>query len=122
MNSAPLAVVDPQTLPMTRARGRTVVAVATALADDPDLVHDAAGLLALPGIGPWTVDYVRLRITRDPDVLLATDLAVRRQVARLSGADVTVRETAALAARWAPHRTTAMLQLWADYLAGNGPR
>ena len=80
-----LAVVDPETLPMTRARGRTVVGVARALADDPDLVHDSAALLALPGIGPWTADYLRLRVTRDPDVLLPTDLAVRRQVARLHG-------------------------------------
>ncbi len=114
-----LAAVDPETLPMTRARARTVVGVAAALAADPDLVHDPVRLLALPGIGPWTADYLRLRVTRDPDVLLPGDLAVRRQVARLTGRpDVTAREVADLASRWAPHRTTAMLQLWADYLAG----
>lgn len=113
-----LAAVDPQTLPMTRSRGRTVVAVATALAADPRLVHDRGALLALPGIGPWTVDYLRLRITRDPDVLLASDLAVRRQVSRLGGIDLTARQVGDLATTWAPHRTTAMLQLWADYLAG----
>ncbi len=113
-----LAAVDPQTLPMPRSRGRTVVAVATAFAADPGLVHDPIALLALPGIGPWTVDYLRLRITRDPDVLLASDLAVRRQVARLGGTDLTARQVADLAVTWAPHRTTAMLQLWADYLDG----
>ena len=35
-------------------------------------------LLAVPGIGPWTVDYFALRALRDPDVLLTSDLAVRR--------------------------------------------
>ena len=95
------------------------------MAVGPDAeVHDAARLLALPGIGPWTADYLRLRVTRDPDVLLPTDLAVRRQVARLEGRDdATAREVAATAARWAPFRTTAMLQLWADYLdAGRAGR
>jgi len=119
-----LAAVDPQSLPMTRARARTVVGAAAALARDPDLVHDPVRLLALPGIGPWTADYLRLRVTRDPDVLLPGDLAVRRQVAHLTcrpdlscRPDLTAREVADVAARWAPYRTTAMLQLWADYLA-----
>lgn len=110
-----LAIVDPDTLPMPRARARTVVTVAAALADDPELVHDPVALLALPGIGPWTVGYLRLRASRDPDVFLPTDLAVRRQVARLGGPD-TPASVAALASSWAPFRTTALLALWAAYL------
>lgn len=44
---------------------------------------------------------------------------MRRQVARLTTRpDITTREVADLASRWAPYRTTAMLQLWADYLVG----
>lgn len=113
-----LARVDPGSLPMPRARGRTVVAVAAALADDPGTVADDAALLALPGVGPWTVDYVRLRTRRDPDVFLPTDLAVRRQLARLlPGPDAAVR---AAVAGWAPHRSLALVHLWADYLDG-GP-
>lgn len=112
-----LAGVDPVTLPMPRSRGRAVVAVAAAVAADPAVVHDAAALLALPGVGPWTVDYLRVRAGRDPDVLLASDLAVRRQLERLTGGPVDTRRAAALGAAWAPHRTTAMLHLWAAYLA-----
>jgi AraC family transcriptional regulator of adaptative response / DNA-3-methyladenine glycosylase II len=63
---------------MPRARARCVVGLARALADDPGLADDDAALMALPGIGPWTVDYARFRNRRDPDVLLASDLAVRR--------------------------------------------
>lgn len=112
-----LAGVDPATLPMPRSRGRAVVAVAAAVAADPEVVHDGAALLALPGVGPWTVDYLRVRAGRDPDVLLASDLAVRRQLERLTGQALDTRGAAALGAAWAPHRTTAMLHLWAAYLA-----
>lgn len=106
---AALAAADPTSLPMPRSRGRTVVGVSAALADDPTLLGDDAALLALPGIGPWTVDYVRLRTRRDPDVMLLTDLAVRRQLERL-GARPAV-------GAWSPFRTTALLHLWAAYLA-----
>lgn len=105
-----LAALDPVSLPMPRARGRTLVGVAAALADDPGVVRTDAALLALPGIGPWTVDYTRLRTRRDPDVLLTTDVAVRRQLERLSG-DLPVDTS-----RWAPFRTTALMHLWAGYL------
>ena len=63
----------------SRARGRTIAALAAA--DPPSTrrgsCRTAARLLALPGIGPWTADYLRMRATGDPDVLLASDLAIR---------------------------------------------
>ncbi len=111
-----LATVDPASLPMPRARARTVVAVAAALADDPRLVHDDEALLALPGVGPWTVSYLRLRARRDPDVFLPTDLAVRRQLERI-GAASTPPGVDDLSAGWAPFRSTALAHLWAEYLA-----
>ena len=108
---AQLAALDPETLPMPRARGRCVVALAAALAADPSLVEDDAALLALPGIGPWTVDYTRFRTRRDPDVWLATDLAVRRQMEAM-------RIDPAVAVTWSPYRSTVMMHLWAAYLEG----
>src|SRR5690242_17176739 len=41
-----------------------------------DRERTAAALLAIPGIGPWTIQYIAMRAMRDPDVLLATDLGV----------------------------------------------
>ncbi|HZI95916.1 MAG TPA: AlkA N-terminal domain-containing protein [Actinomycetales bacterium] len=106
-----LAALDPESLPLPRARSRCVVAVARALADDPALIEDDAALLALPGIGPWTVDYTRFRTRRDPDVWLASDLAVRRQLEAM-------RIDPEAAVTWAPYRSTVMMHLWAEYLDG----
>lgn len=112
---ARLARLDPLALPMPRARGRCVVGLARSLADDPMLADDDAALLALPGIGPWTVDYARFRNRRDPDVLLAGDLAVRRQL-EATGADGSPDDVRRLGEAWSPHRSTAMMHLWAEYL------
>lgn len=110
-----LAALDPQLLPMPRARGRCVVDLARALADEPDLISDDAALLALPGIGSWTVAYAGFRNRRDPDVLLAGDLAVRRQVEAL-GAEGSPAAVRRIGEVWSPHRSTAMMHLWAEYL------
>jgi AraC family transcriptional regulator, regulatory protein of adaptative response / DNA-3-methyladenine glycosylase II len=78
-----LAVIDPASLPMPRSRANAVLAIAECASDDLSLEPDAhrqrerAALLALPGIGPWTADYIRMRAMADRDVLLATDLGAR---------------------------------------------
>ena len=41
-----------------------------------DRAEVRASLLALPGIGPWTADYVAMRALGDPDVWLGTDLGI----------------------------------------------
>ena len=91
---AVIAGLDPATLPMPRARGRTLVALAAAMADGSLVLEPArigpstrAALLALPGIGPWTADYLLMRALGDPDVYLGTDLGVRQ--ARAGGWPVT---------------------------------
>lgn len=69
-------------------------------------------LLALPGIGPWTVEGVAMRALGDPDAFLPTDLGVRRAMAALGLPD---RGKAGLAASlaWAPWRAYAVQHLWA---------
>ncbi|WP_375492760.1 AlkA N-terminal domain-containing protein [uncultured Jatrophihabitans sp.] len=113
-----LAAADPATLPMPRARGRSVHALASAFADDA--LHLDAGvdrpavraqLLALPGVGPWTADYLAMRTTGDPDVLLRSDLVVRRAAADL-GIDLADDRPA-----WAPWRSYATYHLWAHLYA-----
>ena len=67
-----LAELDPvdlqRTVGITGARARTVVTMARAVADgtlrldpSPDVAGVRAGMLALPGVGPWTADLVALR-------------------------------------------------------------
>ena len=74
-----------------------------------------AELLALPGVGPWTSNYVDLRCRADRDVFLPGDLGVRRALERLA-VPASPREAAAIATRWAPHRSLALAHLWAAYL------
>ncbi|MFC7162470.1 DNA-3-methyladenine glycosylase family protein [Aquipuribacter hungaricus] len=98
---------------VTSARARALHAVAAAAADGLDLGRDAdragtrAALLALPGIGPWTADYVALRCLGDPDAWLPGDLVLRRAL----GA-ATAREAEARAEGWRPWRGYALLHLW----------
>ena len=113
-----LAALDPGTLPMPRARARTLVAVAAAVAGgeldlDPGADRDAvqAALLAMPGIGPWTADYLRMRVLGDPDTFLASDLGVRRGLERL-GAAGDPRSAADQAEAWRPWRSYALMHLW----------
>jgi len=114
-----LAAVDPATLPMPRARGRALVALAGALADGivaldrgQDREAARAAMLALPGIGPWTADYVAMRALGHPDVFLPTDVGVRNALTRL-GHDPAAVLADGTVARWSPWRSSALLHLWA---------
>jgi AraC family transcriptional regulator of adaptative response / DNA-3-methyladenine glycosylase II len=108
-----IAGVDPERLPMPRARGRALVALAAATGSgevaldrgaDRDDVR--AALLALPGIGPWTADYIALRALAHPDVFLPTDVGLRRALTRLGATDPDGE------AAWRPWRSYASLYLW----------
>ena len=115
-SSATLAQQDPESLPMPRARGRALVGMCATLAAG-DIVLDRgadrddvrAGLLALPGIGPWTADYIALRALGHPDVFLPTDIGIRDALAGL-GQDPS--RAAQLAERWRPWRSYAQVHLW----------
>jgi AraC family transcriptional regulator, regulatory protein of adaptative response / DNA-3-methyladenine glycosylase II len=97
---------------MPGSRRRALEALANALADglrlDPgaDPAETRAALLELPGIGPWTAEYVAMRALGDPDAWLPTDLGVRHGLARIGAAPEA-------ADRWRPHRTHAVRHLWA---------
>jgi AraC family transcriptional regulator of adaptative response / DNA-3-methyladenine glycosylase II len=112
-DAATLAALDPEALPMPRARGRALVGLASALAEGrvvldrgPDRDDVRRALLALPGIGAWTADYVAMRALGHPDVFLPTDLAVRRLLADLGGS---VEPDPDL---WRPWRSYALMHLW----------
>jgi AraC family transcriptional regulator of adaptative response / DNA-3-methyladenine glycosylase II len=70
-------------------------------------------LESLPGIGPWTANYVALRALGDPDVFLPTDIGVRNAL-RSFGVDATPRAAARLAESWRPWRSYALHHLWAS--------
>ena len=76
-----------------------------------DRAEVRAALLGLPGIGPWTADYIALRALGDPDVFLATDLGVRQGLARL-GLDLDREQRSTAPRRWRPWRSYALMHVW----------
>ena len=69
-----------------------------------------AALLALPGIGPWTADYVAMRALAHPDVFLPTDIGVRNALRGLGHDPAAVLARApTTGARGAP---TPCMHLW----------
>ncbi|WP_375335997.1 AlkA N-terminal domain-containing protein [Nocardia sp. SYP-A9097] len=102
-------------------RVEAIVAAARALADGELVLHSGRtaadlrrDLLALDGVGPWTADYVTMRLLADPDVLLPSDLIVRRGAALL---DIDLADTA----RFAPWRSYLTMHLWKHALATPTP-
>ncbi|XPP27642.1 MAG: AlkA N-terminal domain-containing protein [Leucobacter sp.] len=100
------------------ARIRAITEAAAALADGSlalgpgdDGAEQRARLLARPGIGPWTADYVRMRVLGDPDVFLPGDSAVRAG-AREAGLPSEAVPLAEWAGRAAPWRSYLTAHLW----------
>jgi AraC family transcriptional regulator of adaptative response / DNA-3-methyladenine glycosylase II len=113
-----LAATDPDRLPLPRRRARTLVTLAHAVAMGAvtlDVGSDAEAsresLRMIPGIGPWTADYIAVRGLGHPDVILSGDLGVRHAVARL-GLASTPAAVDDIARPWRPWRSYAMLHLW----------
>lgn len=77
--------------------------------DDSGALRTA--LLALPGVGPWTADYTRMRITGDPDVFLPGDVAIRNGAARV-GLPSEARALLDWSSRAAPWRSYLSAHLW----------
>ncbi|MDR7112345.1 AraC family transcriptional regulator of adaptative response / DNA-3-methyladenine glycosylase II [Microbacterium trichothecenolyticum] len=115
---AAIAERGPEVLRGPAARIRAITGAAAALADGSltltagdDAVEQRAALLEMPGIGPWTADYVRMRVLADPDVFLPGDVAVRAGAGAV-GLPAEARALDAWAARTAPWRSYLTAHLW----------
>jgi AraC family transcriptional regulator, regulatory protein of adaptative response / DNA-3-methyladenine glycosylase II len=107
-------------LPTTRAQTLLNVANAFAtgalasnapllgLARHRDPAAFAAALLALPGIGDWTAQYVAMRALGAPDAFPAGDLGIRKAMG-----DLVPKAQIARAEAWRPWRAYAVMHLWA---------
>jgi AraC family transcriptional regulator of adaptative response / DNA-3-methyladenine glycosylase II len=114
-----LAESEPEAFAMPAGRRRALVALAQAV-DAADVVIDPGAdpaelrrsLVALPGIGPWTAEYVAMRALRDPDAFMPTDLGIRRAAVALGLPDDPTH-LHELTEHWRPWRSYAMAHLWA---------
>jgi AraC family transcriptional regulator of adaptative response / DNA-3-methyladenine glycosylase II len=118
-SAAAIAELDPTSLSMPQTRARALIGLASELASgelrldgsqERQLVHER--LVALPGIGDWTAQYIAMRALRDPDAFLPSDLGVRRGLEAL-GLDGAPSAAAETAERWRPYRAYALQHLWA---------
>lgn len=78
----------------------------------------AAKLLPIPGIGPWTVGYVAMRVLGSSDIFLPGDAAVRNGYGLLRGdtpaqaRSIKATELSSVAEPLRPWRSYATLHLW----------
>jgi AraC family transcriptional regulator, regulatory protein of adaptative response / DNA-3-methyladenine glycosylase II len=118
---APLDVAKAELsfMPMPKSRQRTLRAVAAAFVETPDILDSRASevrqrLASLPGIGPWTLDYIALRVLGDPDAMPSTDVALVRALAAITQKPCTPEHLARESEAWAPWRSYAAQHLWAS--------
>lgn len=114
--AAQVAAVDPALLKMPRSRAQAMITLCAALADgtisldrSADRARVRAQMLALRGIGPWTVDYIAMRALGDPDVILKGDVGTRDGMRAVGIDPATLVERSAA---WAPWRSYAQMHLW----------
>jgi AraC family transcriptional regulator, regulatory protein of adaptative response / DNA-3-methyladenine glycosylase II len=116
---ARVASADLSFMPMPQSRQRTLKAVALAFVELPDILRGEYGevrarLAKIPGVGPWTLDYIALRALRDPDSLPSTDVALVRAFAQLRGEVSSPVQLCEHGVSWQPWRSYAAQHLWAS--------
>lgn len=118
-----VAEADLTGLGMTGGRQRTLHALATAVASGDldldsgaDVAETSERLLAIPGIGPWTVAYIAMRALGDPDAFPSGDLGLRQALERLGVTDRADKHTE----QWRPWRAYAALHLWTSLTRQGG--
>jgi AraC family transcriptional regulator of adaptative response / DNA-3-methyladenine glycosylase II len=113
---ASLADAPIEAIGMPGARAEAIRGLSRAVRDgleldsfsNPDALR--AALVALPGIGPWTAEYVALRGAGDPDAFPASDLGLRHVLG--NGRPATAAEVERAAVAWRPWRGYAAMHLW----------
>ncbi|WDS35994.1 DNA-3-methyladenine glycosylase 2 [Pseudoxanthomonas sp.] len=122
-----LADADLSAIGLTRTRATTLRTVAQAVLDGR-VDFDAGTTLeqfverwtALPGIGPWTANYLALRGLGHPDAFPAEDLVLQKALPN-DGTRLTARQLLQHAQAWHPWRGYAVLHLWKDAMPPSRP-
>ncbi|MCF2906748.1 helix-turn-helix domain-containing protein [Pseudoalteromonas sp. DL2-H2.2] len=70
---------------MPERRKQAIIALAQHYVDAPDCAPES--WLAIKGIGPWTVDYAKMRGLSAPDIYLGGDLGVQKAIDKVGQID-----------------------------------
>jgi AraC family transcriptional regulator of adaptative response / DNA-3-methyladenine glycosylase II len=111
---ADASVDDIAGLGIISARAKCILLLAKAVVSGelylgPDNDYDATvkRLLEVPGIGPWTAQYLAMRALRQPDAFPKEDIAIRNRLGHVSA-----KEAEALSQAWRPWRSYAVMHVW----------
>ena len=114
-SAAVLSRADLDGIGLTPARANAIRLFARAVAADALVLDGSVSLdrlvssiTALDGLGPWTANYLALRLG-EPDACPTSDLALRRALPRNAP---TAAALGTLAERWRPWRALAATHLW----------
>jgi AraC family transcriptional regulator of adaptative response / DNA-3-methyladenine glycosylase II len=112
---------------ITRARAATLRRLARAVLDGSlsfDTARDPAtfreSLLAIPGIGEWTAQYVAMRALKNPDAFPAADLGLLRAFDRPGQRRLRPARLEEMSQCWRPWRAYAALLLWGSAPGSGG--
>jgi AraC family transcriptional regulator of adaptative response / DNA-3-methyladenine glycosylase II len=109
-------------LGIVRQRQRAIQSLAQAVAHNGLLLQPGVGipetlaaLQALPGIGPWTANYIAMRALRWPDAFVAGDVALQKALGMTTARSPqqVAKATEAASLRWKPWRSYAVVRAWA---------
>lgn len=113
-----LAEADLSGLGITRSRAGWIGGLSRAVVADPAVLRPAdshqatvARLCELPGIGPWTAEYIAMRAFHAADAFPASDLGLLRALEKIEQ-PMNTRRILALAEAWRPWRAYAAIYLW----------
>ncbi|WP_213881045.1 DNA-3-methyladenine glycosylase [Pseudomonas sp. dw_358] len=81
-------------------------------AETPDVLTLRKTLLALRGIGPWTVEYTAMRAWRDSDAWPGTDLVLMQSLLRRDPTLIKPAHQRLHTEAWRPWRAYAAMHLW----------
>jgi len=119
-----LAAAKLEEIGLTGARAETIRGVARAVLEDPSLLSPASDLsdaLAawqrLKGIGPWTAQYVAMRVLREPDGLPTGDLVLRKAITKRGEKPRPAGDVEKVLEVCRPYRAYAAIRLWDGYSA-----
>ena len=92
-----------------RSFSRSVATGSVRLDRSVSLERFVSSITAIPGLGPWTAQYLALRLG-EPDACPTTDLGLQRALPHL--ARQSIGPFAEVAERWRPWRALAATHLW----------
>jgi len=109
-----LAQVEIESIGTTRMRARAINELSQMVFDgnlsidtSSDFISLKETLISIKGVGPWTADYIALRVLGEPDVFPSGDLILRRTIEKYS--DIKLEE-------YAPYRSYLAAHLWREHI------